>query len=435
MNYLQAVAHLQRRGNEVEKIHLGLQRISAVMQSLNHPQARYPSLHIAGTNGKGSVAAMSESILRQAGWKCGLYTSPHLLTIGERIRVGGRQISPRRFADVATRIRQCERSLLRNHALDRRLTYFEFVTACAFLHFAEQAIDVAVIEVGLGGRLDATNIVSSRVCVITGVSHDHQDFLGKTLAKIAAEKAGIIKPGVPVISGCQPQEARRVVRRTARSADAPLVEVDRDCRIRITRERRGRFTIDLKTPCRLYRGLHLSMAGEHQTRNAALAVAAVESLVDFPAQMADIRRGLAEVRWPGRLDEYRARRRTLLEGAHNPEGAGVLAAYLKMRREQEIHLVFGVLGDKDYIKMGRLLFPLVKNIHLAPVASLRTADPTSVAAAHPGYRSRIQIHRNSREALRKAWAECSPAGLVVVTGSLYLVAELLPLVRKATKAV
>jgi len=207
----------------VEKIHLGLQRISAVMQSLNHPQARYPSLHIAGTNGKGSVAAMSESILRQAGWKCGLYTSPHLLTIGERIRVGGRQISPRRFADVATRIRQCERSLLRNHALDRRLTYFEFVTACAFLHFAEQAIDVAVIEVGLGGRLDATNIVSSRVCVITGVSHDHQDFLGKTLAKIAAEKAGIIKPGVPVISGCQPQEARRVVRRTARSADAPLV--------------------------------------------------------------------------------------------------------------------------------------------------------------------------------------------------------------------
>lgn len=427
MNYRAALEFLNRRGNEVQGIHLGLHRTQVMMEALGKPHREYAVLHIAGTNGKGSVAAMSESILRHAGWKTGLYTSPHLVRIEERIRISGREISPRRFAILISRVGDTEASLLRRKRLDRFLTYFEFITCCAFLCFAEEQVDVAVVEVGLGGTLDATNIVRPRVCVITGVSHDHQNLLGKNLARIAGEKAGILKPGVPAITACNAPSALRVIRRVARAQGAPLLEIDRNCKIRILGQSSGRFAFDLQTPRRRYHKLRLSLAGQHQTRNAAVAICAVEALQPFPVRVLDVRRGLANTRWPGRLDEYRVGRRTLLEGAHNPEGAQLLRTYLESRREREVHLVFGALRDKDIRRMGCRLFPIARSIHLAPLDNSRTADPQDVLPMFKRFAPKIRVHGSSKEALQAAWQECSHKGLVVVTGSLYLLGELLPL--------
>jgi dihydrofolate synthase/folylpolyglutamate synthase len=429
LNNRQALHLLSQRGNEIRAIHLGLHRIETLAKALGSPHKGYAVLHIAGTNGKGSVAAMSEAILRTAGWKTGLYTSPHLEKVQERIRVSGRNIPSRKFAALVTRIYEKEEELFACRQLDRRLTYFEFLTACAFQHFADEKVDVAVVEVGLGGRLDATNIVAPQACIVTGISLDHQDLLGPTIAKIASEKAGIIKAGVPVISACRSPEAQRVIRRRARRVGAPLTEIDRDCRTRVVDEQSACMIIDLKTPRQFYARLPLALAGLHQARNAALAVAGVEALAELPVLADDVRRGLARTRWPGRLETYHARRRTLLEGAHNVEGARALRNHLMRWEDCEIHMVFGALGDKDIQRMGGLLFPLARSIHLAPVANSRSARPSDIAALHPRLRPRLRLHANAPSALRAAWEECPRRGLVVVTGSLYLLGELLPILR------
>jgi dihydrofolate synthase/folylpolyglutamate synthase len=430
LNYRQILNLLSERGNEVRGIHLGLHRITALMRPLGNPHEDYAVLHIAGTNGKGSVAATAEAILRAAGWKTGMYTSPHVEKLEERIRVSGRNIPARKIAAIATQVNKAEEDLYARNELDMRLTYFEFLTACAFLYFAAEKVDVAVIEVGLGGRLDATNIVRPQACIITGIAFDHQDLLGSTLGEIAAEKAGIIKPGIPVISGCRALEAKRVIRAHSRRAAAPLIEIDRHCRIRVVGERGPNVTIDLKTPKNCYRSLSVALAGVHQARNTALAVAGVEALQTFPVSEGAVRRGVSLTRWPGRLDEYFLHRRTLFEGAHNAEGARALRNHLLRCEGCEIHMVFGALRDKDIQKMGGFLFPLARRIHLTPVPNPRTADPEAIAVEHPRYRVRMRIHSNARRALQAAWDECPRNGLVVVTGSLYLVGELLPLVRE-----
>jgi len=429
LNYHQALQLLSQRGNEVRNIHLGLHRIQALARSLGDPQKRCAVLHIAGTNGKGSVAAMSEAILRAAGWKTGLYTSPHLEKVQERIRVSGRIIPGGTFAALVTRIYEKEQELVARRRLDRCLTYFEFLTACAFQHFADERVDVAVVEVGLGGRLDATNIVAPQACIITGISLDHQDLLGSTIAEIAAEKAGIIKAGVPVVSACRSPEAQQVIRRRARRLGAPLMEIDRDCRTRVVGEAGACMIIELRTPRQFHPRLPLALAGLHQARNAALAVAGVEELAAFPVSTADVRRGLARTRWPGRLETYHARRRTLLEGAHNAEGARALRNYLMRWEDCDLHMVFGALGDKDIQRMGGLLFPLARSIHLAPVANPRSARPADIAALHPRMRMRMRVHASASSALRAAWEECPRDGLAVVTGSLYLLGELMPILR------
>jgi dihydrofolate synthase/folylpolyglutamate synthase len=211
------------------------------------------------------------------------------------------------------------------------------------------------------------------------------------------------------------------------------MEIFEDCAIKIRKEFRGRYSMDLQTPFRVYRNLRLSLAGEYQTRNAALAVSAIEALKSFPVRVRDIRRGLANARWSGRLDEYRSRRRTLLDGAHNPEGARELRNFLMRRKEAEVHFVFGAVRDKNIREMGACLFPLASGIHLTALDNSRSADPYEVANMHKRFRPCIRIHSSMREALYSAWEQCSPAGLVVVTGSLYLVGELLPLVRQESR--
>jgi len=432
LNYKQALAFLSARGNEVQAIHLGLHRIRAVMRALGDPHRAPATLHVAGTNGKGSVAAMAESILRQAGLRTGLYTSPHLAEVRERIRISGRKVGPARFASLMTDVGRVEARLLARGALDVPLTFFELVTACAFLAFAEAGVEAAVVEVGLGGRLDATNIVRPRVCAITTISYDHQSLLGDSLAEIAREKAGIVKRAVPVVTSCRARPALRVLRARARALGAPLLEIDRSCRTRLRGERDGRYRFDLETPARAYRGLRPALRGEHQVRNAAVAIAAVERFDAACARPAVVRRGLALAAWPGRIDEYRARRRTLVDGAHNPEAVEALRRYLEHRRVAEIHLVFGAMRDKEIGKMGALLFPLARTIHLAPLAGPRAATATEIAARTPRFADRIRLHTSARAALEAAWRACPRRGMVVVTGSLYLAGALLKVVRNET---
>jgi dihydrofolate synthase/folylpolyglutamate synthase len=433
MNYKETLDFLALRGNEVQTMHLGLHRTIAMMKALGNPQNSYASIHIAGTNGKGSVAAMCESILREAGLTTGLFTSPHLVRVEERMRINGKQITPAAFAVVASRVRKTETTLLKKKTLDRLLTTFEFLTCCAFLCFSDRKVDIAVIEVGLGGKLDSTNVITPEVSVITGIALDHQYLLGNTLTKIAGEKAGIIKERVPAVSACCDVAPRRVIRRRAREVNAPLTETCDACEVRVTGHSKGYYTFDLKTPVRQYRNLRLSLAGEHQVRNASLAVIAIEALGAFPIHPAEIRRGLANTQWAGRLDEYRCRRRTLLDGAHNPEAAQLLRDFLVRRKEKPIHMVFGAVRDKDIQKIGATLFPIATRIHLTPLVNTRSADPIEVADMHKEFQSKMKIHGNMREALNAAWKECPPSGLVVVTGSLYLIGDLLPLVQKAAR--
>jgi dihydrofolate synthase/folylpolyglutamate synthase len=221
-----------------------------------------------------------------------------------------------------------------------------------------------------------------------------------------------------------------VIRIQAKAVKAPLVEICGNATIRNKQEWGGCYTFDLHTPRRVYRKLRLSLAGEHQTRNAALAVIAIEALKSFPIKIGDIRSGLANTRWLGRLDEYESRRRTLLDGAHNPESAQLLNKHLTNSKESEIHFVFGAMRDKDIREMGWYLFPLAASIHLTPIANSRCAEPGNIARLHQRFAPRMRIHSDMRDALRAAWKECSPSGLVVVTGSLYLVGNLLPMVRR-----
>jgi dihydrofolate synthase / folylpolyglutamate synthase len=432
LKYGDFLEHLRQRGNEVQGIDLSLDRIAAVMREFGDPQQAFRSLHIAGTNGKGSVAAMAESILRHAGSKTGLYTSPHLVRLEERIRIEGKSIPENSLAAVASNVRRLEGKLFRRGKLSRRLTYFEFVTACAFVHFAREKVDIAVVEVGLGGRFDATNIVLPSACVVTGISYDHQSLLGNTLTEIASEKAGIIKPNTPVALGRQTAEARRVLIRRAREMRAPVLEIDRDCTLEIRDNHLGRYAFDLKTPRRRFSRLVPALAGRHQIRNAALAVAALE-IMGEEVPVKTVRQGLARTRWPGRLDVYKTRRRTLLDGAHNAEGARLLRDFLVEQNETGIHLVFGAVRDKDIRAMGRALFPHADTIHLTRMSNSRAADPLEVAALHPRFRRRIRIYDSPAEALERAWAACDPKGVVVVTGSLYLVGEVLPLLEKPAR--
>jgi dihydrofolate synthase/folylpolyglutamate synthase len=349
MNHRETLEFLKQRGNEVQTMHLGLHRTEAVMRALKDPHTRYASIHIAGTNGKGSVAVMTESILRRAGYKTGLYTSPHLVRVEERFRIDGDRISARTFARIATEIALTEKVLLKYSQLDRYLTTFEFLTCCALLCFADEKVEIAVIEVGLGGKLDATNVIRPLASIITRVAYDHQNYLGSSLSKIAGEKAGIIKEGIPVISGCRDGVPKRIVRSRAKKVNAPLLESFRDSRIEIKEAKDRSCRFDLKTPVRTYPNLKVTLAGDYQSENAALAVMAVETLQSFPVRETAIRKGLASVVWPGRLDEYRSRRKTLLDGAHNPDAADRLSQYLAGRKEKEIHLVFGAVRDKNIL--------------------------------------------------------------------------------------
>lgn len=402
MTYPEAIEFLY--GLRLFGAKFGLENTRQLAERAGRPQDRLRFIHVAGTNGKGSTCALLESIYRAAGYRTGLFTSPHLVSFRERLQVNRQLISE---ADV---VRQVEtlRPWLAEFPAEHHPTFFEVVTIMALRHFAEAGCQVVIWETGMGGRLDATNIVTPLASVITNIGYDHQQWLGDTLPKIAAEKAGIIKPGIPVFTTTNDSSALAVIEQTAGERASPLLRV---------------------APGQFGEG-EIGLLGEHQQTNAALAVAVVRALqAQLPVPAAAVAQGLATVSWPGRLQliSRPGNRWLLVDGAHNAEGVDTLVHALKTQfAGHQPAVIFGALQDKKWPELCRQLGPVAGSIHTVPVASERTASAEDLAAA---FRATVSpnVPVRSWSGLQEALSNCQSERFVVVTGSLYLVGEALEL--------
>ena len=420
MNYPDSVRFLYALGNEVKTAKLGLERIAVLLEALGNPQQAFRIVHVAGTNGKGSTCAMIESGLRAAGYRTGLFTSPHLVEPTERIQVAGRGVGADRFAAAFDRVHACAETLLRQARIDLHPTYFESVTAMALLLFRECCVEYAVLEVGLGGRLDATNVVMPELCVVTPVDFDHEAYLGKSLESIAGEKAGILKPGVGAVFARQRAEAERVLEARAAALGAGVtlsssVEVSD-----VTLHARGSDFV--------WDGLPVScpLPGEHQVENARTAIAALGQL-GIPPEA--IRRGIAQATWPGRLERVAANPEIVLDGAHNPASARALAEYLdRFYEPRRVWLIYGAMRDKAVEEMTAILFPRAAHVIVTAPAQARALRPESIRelADHDD----IRVAPHIRAALALA-AGAAREDAVFVTGSLFLVGEARALLTRA----
>ena len=418
MNYPDSVQFLYSLGNEVRTAKLGLRRIRAVLDALGRPQNRCRFVHVAGTNGKGSVCAMIESGLRAAGLRTGLFTSPHLAEPTERIRIGGEPVSAARFAAAFDRVHRAVESLLESGAIDMHATYFETVTAMALLLFAEERTDMVVLEVGLGGRLDATNVVRPDLCVITPIDFDHEAFLGRAIESIAAEKAGILKPGVPAVFSRQRPEAAPVLDARAEAVAAPVARTSalqiEDLELHARGSRFSVRQVGQALPPALLL-IDCPLAGEHQVENAITAVLALHSL---GISNSAIHTGIARARWPGRLELVSENPEIILDGAHNPASARALAAYIeRFYASRRVRLIYGAMRDKAIAEMAGILFPLAHEVIVTAPRQSRAMSPEALRGVvdHPNLRVAPRIE----DALA-----IPPAGAVTfIAGSLFLVAE------------
>jgi dihydrofolate synthase/folylpolyglutamate synthase len=391
MNFPDSVRFLYALGNEVKTLKLGLEQMQELARRLGNPERRLRFVHVAGTNGKGSVCAMVEAGLRHAGQTTGLYTSPHLVSPTERIRINGEPVTEDEFSRAFDQVHEAAQGM------EVHPSYFETVTGMALVLFAEKQVDTVVWEVGLGGRLDATNIVTPAVSVITPVSFDHQEHLGNTIAAIASEKAGIIKAQVPVVVAPQQPEAMAVMLEKAHAEGARVI---------------------LSAPVEL--PFAPPLAGRHQLDNCRTAIAALAQLGVAPD-------GIRETRWPGRLELVGHAPDIYLDGAHNPAGAAALAEFITERRavrQGRIWMVFGVMKDKKVAEMGAHLFPLVDELILTAPISERALPPEAI----PATGARVVASIPEALALIRAAA---PEDTVFITGSLFLVGEARPLLVNA----
>lgn len=408
-------------------IKFGLENIHAVLAGLDRPERAFPSVHIAGTNGKGSVSAMVERALREAGHRTGRYTSPHLLDLSERFAIDGAPVAQDRMLASVVRVQDAVERLRANGTLDVHPTFFEITTAVAFDLFREAGVDVAVCEVGLGGRLDATNVLSPVACAITSIGFDHQQYLGNTLAEIAAEKAGIIKPHTPVVVGAMTAEAHAPIARAAASAQAPLIDVPA-CTVVGQRQQEpgGGQSFTLRTDARDYGTVRLALDGAHQVGNACVAVCLLETLeTSGIAVGADaIVRGLAQVRWPGRMERVAVgAREALLDAAHNADGAVVLAQHLVTLGDRR-PLVFAAMRDKDVSEMLATLLPHASRLVVTRASNPRSAEPADLALLARSLAPSLAIETADTPgaALELAW---SHAPAIVVAGSIFLLADVM----------
>ena len=394
---------------------LGLSHTQRLAALSGNPENRLRFIHVAGTNGKGSTCAMLEAIYRAAGLKVGLFTSPHLVSFRERIQINRELISE---VDVVRQVSEL-RPLLADFPEDDHPTFFEVVTIMALRYFAEQNCQLVIWETGLGGRLDATNIVTPLVSVITNIQYDHEQWLGHTLAAIAGEKAGIIKSGVPVVTATDEPEALAVIKDAARRQNAPLTLV-------------GPSHAD-QPPLE---HLKLPLLGNHQRLNAALAVAIVRILSNkLPVTEHDLIKGLSQLSWPGRLQLITSPSgsRVLLDGAHNLAGAQMLASAFKEEfASTRATLILGILADKDWQSICHALAPLAERILLVPVPSERTASPGDLADACRQANPTARISEHSH--LRNAWDAAAQEDFVIISGSLYLIGEALEMFQSSPSA-
>ena len=431
MNFDEAIKYLYSLGNETLAMKLGLESVRALARVSGDPQKAFPAVHIAGTNGKGSTAAMTSSILRETGLRVGLYTSPHLVSITERIRIDGDEIAPDEFSRLTADVRAAGERLVAEKALPALPTFFEQVTMIAYLYFAQREVDLAVLEVGLGGRLDATNICEPVVTAITPVGFDHQKYLGATLSSIAGEKAGIVKPGVPVVIAPQSGEAMTAIIARCRELNAPMIETSDPLDIEAAGDENiGRYRFRYRTRHDEY-AVRLGLRGRHQITNALVAIQIAEQLwaAGFDIPSAAIVEGLNKAEWPGRLEMIRPSPSQapllpliLLDGAHNAAGARALRDFLDEHFHSiPITIIFGAMADKAIGEISEILFPAASQVIVTRIASPRAADPSVIAEA---VRRDVICVKNASEALNEALRVTPQHGLICVCGSLFLVGEI-----------
>ncbi len=394
----------------------GLETVSALLSEWEHPQRRFPALHVAGTNGKGSVAAMLASILQAAGVRVGLYTSPHLLDFRERIQIQGTYIPEERVVDLFARLRALPSCVVSP-------TFFEATTVMAFQYFAEERIDLAVVEVGMGGRLDATNVCRSIGTVITNVTFDHEQYLGSSLPAIAFEKAGIMKLRVPAVIGPVAPSLDRVFRDHARSMQVPMLTFGHD----FMSVERASGTFDFLGMGSDYLNLHCALEGRHQIVNAGCALAVLKSgeMSRMAIPESAIRQGLTRVAWPGRLEQLGSHPLTLCDGAHNPAAAECLKVYVRQKMSAEgrrrFILVVGMMRDKNHAAFLRILVPMAHAVILTHIASPRSAPVDVLKQALPATDAPLYERDSPQMAMDLAMNLGGENDLVCVTGSLFLV--------------
>jgi dihydrofolate synthase/folylpolyglutamate synthase len=436
MNYDEALQSLFTLGRELgaprqarlEKFGLG--NISILAEELGSPHRAIPCAHIAGTNGKGSTAAMLESILRDAGFRTGLYTSPHLERINERIRIDGENIADEDFASIWTRIHATIERLMASGKLAGHPTFFECVTAIAFIAFAEQHIDFSIYEVGMGGRFDATNIVHPEVGVITPIDFDHENFLGHSIEEIAGEKAGIIKPGMWVVSSVTRPEALQVVAKQCQAVEAKLFDVDELWRIDRVESRSGLYRASItsrSSPAGVSMVLAPSLPGEFQIRNALAAATAAQRLAERGMALTNenIERGIATARWPGRLERLSERPDLYLDGTHNPAGARELLRFWNDNfKGRKIFLVYSAMRDKAVDEIAGQLFPHVETAILTAPRQPRAISASLLGEMTRHFAKNAIVIPEASDALEAALHMASPEDAVFATGSLFLVGEL-----------
>ncbi|HKG48623.1 MAG TPA: Mur ligase family protein [Pyrinomonadaceae bacterium] len=429
MNFEAAVQYLLSLGHETLTMKLGLRNTQLLLNSLHNPERAFRSVQIAGTNGKGSTATMLDSICRAAGIRTGLYTSPHLVSITERIKLSNNEITGEDFAACATVVRDVSEQLLRDNQIHALPTFFEQLTAIAFLAFRNAAIELAILETGLGGRLDSTTAANASVVGITQVALDHQEYLGNTLASIASEKAAIIRPGVrAVIAKQQYAEALDVLlQRCKETAVYPVLVGDAHAIEAVTAD--GRFCVTFVTGNDNYSRVALALRGRHQIDNAAVAIRLAELLrgAGFDVPHAAIVTGLETAQYAGRLELIQHKPAFLIDGAHNPAGAESLRTYLDEFAPRPLTLVFGAMRDKQLEEIGQLLFPAADLLVPTTVANPRSATIEMLEPIASRFaRGQVLNSELSADALQIALANTSREGMICVAGSLYLAGEMRP---------
>ncbi|MFH1654590.1 MAG: folylpolyglutamate synthase/dihydrofolate synthase family protein [Pseudomonadota bacterium] len=390
MNYNDTLQYLETL--RPKDFRMELQPMIQACRDFGNPLKTIPSIHIGGTNGKGSTAAFCESLLRASGYKTGLFTSPHLIEVTERIQINRSPISKEAMASLATEVRD-------KLSYEDFLSYFEFLTLTGFLHFKSSKIDVAVLETGMGGRLDATNVISPTVVIITPISLDHTKHLGNSVVDIAREKCGIIKRGVPTICAEQPPEVMNVINHACNDIGSPLIIA---------------HPSDIET--------ELGLEGEHQKQNAACALKAVNLMQEFGFKIKDQRKALANTKWEGRLEEVSSKPKVILDGAHNPSGAKALAHYLKLNFDRTKTVVMmGMLADKDVLEVVRIISAVAREVICVAPSSSRAYSPNDLASNFRSHDVNVHVEEDIIVALNKWLSKLDKTDTLVVTGSMYLV--------------
>ena len=424
MNYGECLKYLTGIGQEIHGVKFGLDTISCLLARLGNPHLKYPTAVVAGTNGKGSTSAILASILREAGYRTGLYSSPHLVRINERIQANGREITDESFARAFTEVQQAVQFLLKQKVLAHEPSFFEYLTATGFQFFAEADMDFVVLETGMGGRLDATNVTNPRVAVITNIGLDHVEFLGSTHAAIAYEKAGVIKHGTPVVSGCEQPEAAEVIRKRCAELGAELIETSHSIRLSELQDLGGQYTFNLSLNGNRFTGLRPPFLGRFQVKNAAAAVTAAWRLAKsgFKIDQNAILRGLQGASWAGRLEKVLEHPLVLLDGAHNPHAARVLAEFIREELAgRKLRLVYASMRDKPIGEISEILFPLAEEVYLTRPAVPRAASADEILAAARFHPKRLVIEPEPSAAVERACRASSNEDAVMIIGSLFLV--------------